>query len=60
MAVTTCWILCEFLESFVTDAFKGVGVDPVIQKELCAMRDDLRLPYTFPFEAKSSLGVSGS
>jgi L-2-hydroxycarboxylate dehydrogenase (NAD+) len=29
---------------------KGVLVDPSIQKELCAMRDDLRLPYSFPFE----------
>ena len=32
-------------------AGKGVPVDPVIQRELCAMRDELRLPYTFPFEA---------
>jgi L-2-hydroxycarboxylate dehydrogenase (NAD+) len=31
-------------------ATKGVPVDPVIQKELCAMRNELRLPYTFPFE----------
>jgi LDH2 family malate/lactate/ureidoglycolate dehydrogenase len=32
-------------------AAKGVPLDPVIQKELRAMRDKLRLPYTFPFEA---------
>jgi L-2-hydroxycarboxylate dehydrogenase (NAD+) len=31
-------------------ANKGVPVDPSIQRELCAMRDALRLPYTFPFE----------
>ena len=29
---------------------KGVPVDPVIQKQLCAMRDELRLSYSFPFE----------
>jgi LDH2 family malate/lactate/ureidoglycolate dehydrogenase len=29
---------------------KGVPVDPSIQRELCAMRDELRLPYSFPFE----------
>jgi len=32
-------------------ATKGVPVDPVIQRQLCAMRDDLGLRYTFPFEA---------
>jgi L-2-hydroxycarboxylate dehydrogenase (NAD+) len=31
-------------------AAKGVLVDPSIQQELCAMRDDLHLPYSFPFE----------
>ncbi len=31
-------------------ATKGVPVDPVIQRELCAMRDELKLPYSFPFE----------
>jgi L-2-hydroxycarboxylate dehydrogenase (NAD+) len=31
-------------------ASKGVPVDPVIQHELCAMRDELKLPYAFPFE----------
>jgi len=29
---------------------RGVPVDAVIQKELCAMRDELGLPYRFPFE----------
>ena len=29
---------------------KGVPVDPVIQKELCTMRDELGLKYSFPFE----------
>ena len=29
---------------------QGVPVDAVIQKELCAMRDELGLKYTFPFE----------
>jgi L-2-hydroxycarboxylate dehydrogenase (NAD+) len=29
---------------------KGVPVDAVIQRELCTMRDELRLPYSFPFE----------
>jgi L-2-hydroxycarboxylate dehydrogenase (NAD+) len=31
-------------------AARGVPIDPVIQGELCAMRNDLRLPYVFPFE----------
>jgi LDH2 family malate/lactate/ureidoglycolate dehydrogenase len=31
-------------------ADKGVPVDPVIQRQLCAMRDELKLPYTFAFE----------
>jgi LDH2 family malate/lactate/ureidoglycolate dehydrogenase len=31
-------------------AAKGVPVDPVVQKQLCAMRDDLGLSYSFPFE----------
>jgi L-2-hydroxycarboxylate dehydrogenase (NAD+) len=29
---------------------KGIPVDPVIQQELRAMRDELGLPYSFPFE----------
>lgn len=29
---------------------KGVPVDPVIQQELCTMRDELGLAYVFPFE----------
>lgn len=29
---------------------KGVCVDPSIQRELLTMRDELGLPYTFPFE----------
>jgi L-2-hydroxycarboxylate dehydrogenase (NAD+) len=32
-------------------ATKGVPVDTVIQQQLCAMRDELGLPYSFPFEA---------
>jgi L-2-hydroxycarboxylate dehydrogenase (NAD+) len=28
----------------------GVPIDPVIQQELCSMRDELHLPYRFPFE----------
>jgi LDH2 family malate/lactate/ureidoglycolate dehydrogenase len=28
----------------------GIPVDAVIQKELCVMRDELGLPYSFPFE----------
>jgi LDH2 family malate/lactate/ureidoglycolate dehydrogenase len=32
-------------------AAKGVPIDPVIQKELVAMRDELGLPFSFPFEA---------
>jgi len=31
-------------------ADRGVPVDPTIQRELCAMRDELGLPYSFPFE----------
>ena len=31
-------------------AARGIPVDPVIRKELCAMRDELGLPYSFPFE----------
>jgi L-2-hydroxycarboxylate dehydrogenase (NAD+) len=31
---------------------KGIPVDPVVQAQLCAMRDDLRLPYSFSFEKK--------
>ncbi len=29
---------------------KGAPVDAAVQRELLAMRDELRLPYTFPFE----------
>ena len=29
---------------------KGVPVGEAIQKELIAVRDELKLPYTFPFE----------
>jgi L-2-hydroxycarboxylate dehydrogenase (NAD+) len=29
----------------------GAPIDPVIQQELVCMRDELGLPYTFPFEA---------
>jgi len=32
-------------------ATKGVPVDPVIQRQLCTMRDELDLRYCFPFEA---------
>jgi L-2-hydroxycarboxylate dehydrogenase (NAD+) len=28
----------------------GVPLDPVLQQELCTMRDELGLPYSFPFE----------
>ncbi len=28
----------------------GVPVDPVVQQQLCTMRDELGLPYRFPFE----------
>ncbi len=31
-------------------AGKGVPVDRVIQQQLCMMRDELNLPYAFPFE----------
>ena len=31
--------------------FKGVPIDPVIQQQLCAMRDELELPHRFPFES---------
>jgi len=30
---------------------KGVPLDPVIQQQLCAMRDEVGLPYRFPFES---------
>jgi L-2-hydroxycarboxylate dehydrogenase (NAD+) len=36
-------------------ATKGAPVDPVVQKQLCAMRDELSLPYAFPFEKTASL-----
>ncbi|MEJ2246432.1 MAG: Ldh family oxidoreductase [Acidobacteriota bacterium] len=29
---------------------KGVPLDPVLQQQLCTMRDELKLPYKFPFE----------
>ena len=29
---------------------KGAPIDPVIQQELVVMRDELGLPYKFPFE----------
>jgi L-2-hydroxycarboxylate dehydrogenase (NAD+) len=29
---------------------RGVPLDGVLQQQLCTMRDQLRLPYTFPFE----------
>jgi LDH2 family malate/lactate/ureidoglycolate dehydrogenase len=32
---------------------KGVPIDGGIQRELMAMRDELRLPYTFPFEQEA-------
>jgi LDH2 family malate/lactate/ureidoglycolate dehydrogenase len=32
-------------------ATTGIPLDPVIQQQLCEMRDELRLPYRFPFEA---------
>jgi L-2-hydroxycarboxylate dehydrogenase (NAD+) len=31
-------------------AAKGAPVDPTVQRQLCAMRDELGLPYSFPFE----------
>ncbi len=31
-------------------AVKGARVDPTVQRQLCKMRDDLRLQYVFPFE----------
>jgi L-2-hydroxycarboxylate dehydrogenase (NAD+) len=34
-------------------ATRGVPVDPVIQRQLCIMRDELSLSYSFPFEAMS-------
>ncbi len=40
-------------------ATKGVPVDTVIQKQLCTMRDELKLPYTFPFEAKALAQQAG-
>ena len=40
----------EYLASRERTA-RGVPVDPVIQRQLCAMRDELGLRYTFPFEA---------
>ena len=39
----------EYLASRERSA-KGVPVDPVVQKQLCAMRDELGLAYKFPFE----------
>jgi L-2-hydroxycarboxylate dehydrogenase (NAD+) len=32
----------------------GVPVGPAIQRELCAMRDELKLSYSFPFELTGS------
>ena len=32
---------------------KGVPVDTVVQKQIMTMRDELELPYVFPFEATS-------
>jgi L-2-hydroxycarboxylate dehydrogenase (NAD+) len=31
---------------------KGVPLDAVVQKQLCVMRDELGLKYTFPFESR--------
>ena len=31
---------------------KGVPVGDAVQKEILAVRDELKLPYTFPFECK--------
>jgi L-2-hydroxycarboxylate dehydrogenase (NAD+) len=39
----------EYLAS-LERATRGIPVDPVIQKELCVMRDEIGLPYSFPFE----------
>jgi L-2-hydroxycarboxylate dehydrogenase (NAD+) len=30
---------------------RGASLDPLVQKELLTIRDELRLPYEFPFEA---------
>lgn len=35
---------------------KGIPVDPVVQKQLCAMRNELGLAYTFPFERAANSG----
>lgn len=34
-------------------ATRGVPLDAVVQRQLCAMRDDLKLPYIFPFETNA-------
>jgi LDH2 family malate/lactate/ureidoglycolate dehydrogenase len=43
---------CGEKEYFISRerATTGIPLDPVIQKQLCEMRDELRLPYRFPFE----------
>ena len=33
---------------------KGVPLSPVVQRDLVTMRDDLKLPYVFPFEAPAA------
>lgn len=40
-------------------ASKGVPVDAVIQRELCTMRDELKLPYFFPFEVAVRIQQAG-
>jgi L-2-hydroxycarboxylate dehydrogenase (NAD+) len=39
----------EYL-AYQTRKGKGAPVDQVVQKQLCAMRDEQQLPYVFPFE----------
>lgn len=36
----------------------GVPVDPVVQQQLCTMRDELGLPHRFPFEAAADRAPS--
>lgn len=38
---------------------KGVPLDPVVQKQLCQIRDELGMPYRFPFETAVRVSQAG-
>ena len=52
MMETRPYVSWKLIGEFMRAAFeaKGVPVGEAVQKELVAVRDELKLPFTFPFE----------